>query len=66
MVIVDERIDRAERAGRLMARIMTEQMGATAWRMYVHLRKPDNLVGRDDGYAEYSGGSDDARFHTSP
>ena len=45
---------KGEKAGQLLARALREDMGASDWRLYVHVRKPDATTGRDDAYAEYA------------
>lgn len=52
MVIVDEDVDRGQRAGRQMATDLRKNF--RAWEMHVHVRLPTNLM-TDDAYAKYTG-----------
>lgn len=54
VVITTLNTKKGEKAGQLMARQLREEMGTSDWRMYVHVRKPDDRLGRDDAYAEYT------------
>lgn len=54
VVITTLNTKKGEKAGQLLARALREDMGASDWRMYVHVRKPNDLLGRDDAYAEYA------------
>ena len=55
VVIVDDNVDRGQKAGRVMSRAMREQMGVTDWEMSVHVRCTDTLTA-DDAFATYRSG----------